>query len=362
MSAKVVDGDARDTLDAGRFEAYLAYRMPDAAPVRVVELTRFARGVSRETWFAKIRCEGTGRDEELVVRRDLRGGSVCPTPLRREFEIYRRLGASAIPIAPVRWYEDSPDWLLDGREFYVREQVDGTWEVADLLDPDPAHDALRIEVSKEHVRKLALVHTCDWERLGFGEILDVPPDPAECATTAIDRLERTLSGFQLEPLPVVTEGIEWLRDHAPRDAPRVCLLKGTNGLGEEVFRAGEIVALSDWELASLGDPASDFAYLQDLVPGLVTTMEVPWTRVPWGLTDALEYYEQVSGLRVTPERIAYYRVLNALEAVVFAHHAAVPLTEGTDLLARLAWVSTEVQFWAQYLLASAAGVLAAEPE
>jgi aminoglycoside phosphotransferase (APT) family kinase protein len=152
-------------------------------------------------------------------------------------------------------------------------------------------------------------------------------------------------------MPVVTECLEWLRDNAPTDAPRISLCKGTNGLGEEVWRDGTIVAMSDWEEACLCDPANDFAHTQELLPPLDGARFGGWT-----LQDALDYYESVSGLVVTVERLAYYRVLRSLEVVLFSHHAALPLIRGTDHLARLAWVSTEMLHFGQMGLARAAGL------
>jgi aminoglycoside phosphotransferase (APT) family kinase protein len=345
------------SLDRGFLETYLMHRLDGARSVTIDELTKYPRGVSRETWFVTCAVEDSGGQavqRSLVFRRDLAGGSVCPATLRFEFEIYRRLGPSPVPVAPVLWFEDDPQWLADGREFYVREHVDGEWDIPDVTNPRPEFDDLRIAVSKEHLRKLALVHTCDWEELGFGDIMIVPPGVDACATTAIDRLVAELESFQLDPFPVVEEAVGWLRSNTPSDAPRISLLKGTNGLGEEVFRDGEIVAMSDWELASLGDPASDFAHVQDFLPDIVRE-----GRVLWGLEPALEYYEEVSGLHVTKASIEYYRTVGALEMVVFAHNSAVPLAQGTDHLARLAWVSTEVLYWAKNLLAGAAGVFAA---
>lgn len=338
------------SLDSGFLGGYLARRFDD--PVEIVALTKYPRGVSRETWFVTVDLAGQRRS--LVFRRDLPGGSVCPATLRFEYEIYRRLEPSAVPVASVLWYEDDPEWLAGGREFYVREHVEGEWDIPNVTDPRPEFDELRIATSKEHLRKLALVHTADWAALGFGEIMAVPPTPAANAATAVDRLLAELARFQLEPFPLVVEAAAWLREHAPSESPRTSLLKGTNGLGEEVFRDGEIVAMSDWELASLGDPASDFAHVQDFIPEIVRDGEVRW-----GLGPALAYYTEVSGIPVTPEAVEYYRAVGYLEMIVFAHNAAVPLVEGTDHLARLAWVSTEILYWAKNLLAGATGVLAA---
>lgn len=337
-------------LDVVAFERSLV-RQPDLARAAVSGVTKFPRGVSRETWFVDVSVAG-GADRRLVVRRDLPAGSVTPTTLRFEYEVYRRLVASPVPVARPLWYEDDPELLVDGREFYVREHVAGSWEVPGFSDPDPARDGVRIEASREHMRKLALLHSCDWEALGFAEIMDVPPTPAAAATTAIDRLEALLCTFQIEPFPAVTEALEVLRDEAPTDAPTISLLKGTNGIGEEVWRDGRIVAMSDWELASLGDPASDFAHLQRLRPKLFGA----GGELIWSLQHAVDYYEQQGGVEIDLRRVDYYRRLGALETVLYTHNAAVPLIAGTDLLARRSWVSTEVLFEAVQRLAKTAGI------
>jgi aminoglycoside phosphotransferase (APT) family kinase protein len=202
------------------------------------------------------------------------------------------------------------------------------------------------------MRKLAMVHSCDWEALGFGEIMAVPDSPTACAETMLDRLSELLASFQIEAFPAVTEAVEVLRAQAPSDVPRISLLKGTNGIGEEVWRGGRIVAMSDWELACLGDPASDFAHVQRLKPRIVDSDG----KVVWSLEHALEFYEAECGIPVSMERVDYYRRLSALETVIYTHYAALPLVAGEDLLARRAWVSTEVLFEAVQRMARSAGI------
>lgn len=344
---------ADNAITADGAEAYLTQRLAPAT-VRVHELAKFPRGVSRETWLirASVTAAGVEREQGFSLRRDLPGGAVQPYPLREEYEVYRRLEGSAIPAARALWYESAPGEPIAGPDFYVRERIEGDWEVPHFSDPDPRYDELRIGASKEHLRKLALVHTCDWRALGFDEIFDPPPSTEACATHAVDRLARTLARYQIEPLPAVTEALEWLREQAPRNAPRISLLKGTNGHGEEIFRDGEIVGLSDWEEASLGDPAFDFAHTQEFLPG-----EPGWVDGSFGTRAALDYYENVSGIHVELASLAYYRILRSLEVVLFSHHAALPLVAGTDLMARLGWVATEMLYVGQTGLARAAGIL-----
>lgn len=348
-------------------ESYLSH-LWKTTDVRVTDVVKFPRGMSRETWF--IECELPAKDtatleghqpdigfssqssngkhrKKLILRRDLPTLSIVPTALRYEFDIYARLQNSSVPVAPVLVYETDPKWLSDPRPFYLREQIEGTWDVPHYLDPSPAFDTLRIEAAKEHVRKLALIHTCDWQGLGFGDIMPAPSATSECAHLAIERNFEVLQSLQIEPMPIMTEAREWLHDHAPV-APCISLLKGTNGRGEEVFRDGEIVAMSDWEQASIGDPASDFARTQDFLNDIVRDGQVLW-----GLKPALAYYKDITGIQISEDAVEYYRVLNCFENIVALHHAALPLADGSDRLARLAWLSTEVMHYANRTLLAA---------
>lgn len=330
-------------------ERYLKHKLPQERTLRVASVTKFPRGSSRETWF--VECDGVDdADRALVFRRDFIAGSICPAELRLEYEIYRRLEGSDVPVAGTLCYEADPDWLLDGREFYIRRHVEGSWDVPNFQNPDPAYDDLRIEVSKEHLRKLALIHTCDWEALGFGTIMDVPDSPDTSAAQAVDRIEATLDRIRIEPSPVVTEAAEWLRDNAPEPTSRISLCKGTNGLGEEIWQDLTIVAMSDWELACLGDPAYDFAQLQSFVP-------IVGER--WDMARALEYYEEVSGIHVELATIEYYRLLYSLLSAMYTHNAARMIADG-DRLARLCWVATQVNLFARTSLASTCGILSAD--
>src|SRR5262249_53886524 len=132
-------------------------------------------------------------------------------------------------------------------------------------------------------------------------------------------------------------------------APRVCLCKGTNGLGEEVFRGHSIVAMSDWEEASIGDPAADFAFMQNFAPQIVRN-----GRRLWGLESALTYYREVSGIDIPLSSVQYYGVLRALRLLVTSHKAAAGVgRQAADV--RRGWTGTEVAHLTKRILAASMG-------
>ncbi len=331
------------TLSAHLIENYLSHKL--GSRVKVEEIQAFPRGISRETWF--IDASRDGRTEKYVVRRDPEGNSIGVKPLRFEYDVYARLQGSAIPVAEVLGWEEDNEWTQDGRPFYLRRQVEGTWDIPNYEDPDPSYNTLRVEIGREHVRKLAMIHSSDWQELGFQEILPVPADESQCAAVAVDRMFADLKRLQFSPLPIIYEVREWLLDNAPR-AQRISLCKGTNGHGEEVFRDGIIVAMSDWEPSAFGDGASDFARMQDFSQDVfIDGVQV------WGIAQALEYYEELTGIAIPLSSVQYYRVLAMVENAITLHNGARPIAERSNLSVRPAWLAIEVLHGMQRLMMAA---------
>ncbi len=319
--------------------------------VEATSVRRASRGVSRETWLVDaLVTTGDGvAPRGYVVRRDHEVGSVDPVPLEVEHGVYRRLMRSDVPVARALFFEDDPAWMPDGRPAYVRTLVEGEWRLPFLASRDPADDEQRIEACREHLDKLALVHACDWRALGMDELFPVPDGPDDVAPNLIRWFRRRLGEVQFEPSPVLAEGIDWLRRTAP-PAPCITFCKGTNGHGEEVWRDGRIVAMSDWELACLAEPAYDLAQVQEMVPVIERD-----GRTVWGWDDALAHYRRRSGIEVTMDRVVYYRRFYALPMLMFTHNAARQVHLNGNRLARFAWSATEMQYQAELRFAAIGG-------
>ncbi|MCB8913427.1 phosphotransferase family protein [Rhodococcus rhodochrous] len=334
------------------FQHRLADLSPGASAVIATKVTRLTRGVSRQTWT--VDAEVDGRPCSFVVRRDHETGTVIPTRLEDEYFVYRRLNDVPVPTARALWFEDDPEWQPDGRACFVREMIEGSWELPFINDDSPEYDELRIAHSKEHLSKLAALHTADWKAHGFDEIFAVPSTPADAAATLIQANLAVIAGFQFEPAPAVAEGVANLLATAPTDVPCVSLCKGTNGYGEEVWSDGQIVAMSDWELACLGDPAYDFAQLQDMIPTIVRD-----GRPLWGWPQALDYYTSLSGIPITMERVQFYRAVNGLLQFQYTHNSAAQVRNHGLRDLRFVWTGWENSFRSNIRLAQEFGF---EPE
>ncbi len=101
----------------------------------------------------------------------------------------------------------------------------------------------------------------------------------------------------------------WLRRHIPAyDGPPV-LVQGDTGPGNFMYADGRVDAVVDWELAHLGDPMDDIAWLS-----LRATQE-PFTDFPTRLRE----YEALSGNVVDEARVRYYQVMAETKLQVMSH-------------------------------------------
>ncbi|WP_260583689.1 phosphotransferase family protein [Sphingopyxis sp. PET50] len=284
-------------LNEPQMTAYFGQLFPDRPGLRLETVKRSYPGMSRETWWITLAWDAAGgtAQEKFVVRLDPPGGCMSDSPLKDESEVYRLLHGTAVPVPRLIVHEDRPEWLLEGREFTVREWIEGEIEPACLRDDSEAGRAARIAIVKEQMDKLAAIHALDWRAMGFGHFLTVPSDPENCGREDVVRHLDMLDRHAQEPLPGLREIGRWLLENPPPAPARIVLRKENNGIGEEIWRDGRIVGMCDWEGASLGDPALDLAV------AMGTTARY------WGEEEALAYYNSVAPHPVTMEAVAWYR-------------------------------------------------------
>lgn len=330
------------------FGAYLSARL--GRPVTVEGFDRFTRGTSRQTWFAAWREAGEADPVEVILRADHPAGAGDPTSLDQEYAVYERLGQTAIPHAQVLWWESDP--ALTPRPFYLREKIAGSWQVPGYARQDSVGAEARLAAAQEHMRALACVHDADWRAAGFADLLATPDSEADAAPCYVREQLARLQRFGGEPQPLIGAVAEFLLDHAPR-ADRISLCKGTNGLGEEVFRDGRIVAMSDWEEVLIGDPASDLAMVQGFTEPIMRDGETVWD-----LERALAFYNRVAAVPVALENVRYYQLARLFGRMVMFAFTTTVVQNSAGATVRQSWTATEVQHWVRRALAGALGWVA----
>jgi len=294
-------------------DALQAYMSSHLGPLQVTAAHRTFPGHSRETWIVR-----TAEHGGFVMRVDHPGGPLVPVPLRVEYEVYERLWRSPVPVAEPLWYAEGVDFA-GGLPHMVRRLVDGSPRVEGLSDSTGGAAAAEVRraVCYEMAEKLALVHTLDWRAHGFGEVLFTPASAGSALRDELRHWRATWAAHRTDPFPMLTEAMYWMEEQLPPGGEVLSLLKGNNGLGEEIWVDGRIVALSDWELAAIGDPALDWAFSQ----GLLALHD---------LDDTLAHYAAAAGFAIDRRRLAWATVWIRIKASMTTNGGLAGFLDGRD--------------------------------
>jgi aminoglycoside phosphotransferase (APT) family kinase protein len=150
------------------------------------------------------------------------------------------------------------DESILGVPFYVMEEVAGT-VVTDTVPPALDTPAKRARIGDDLVDALVEIHAVDWRAAGlegFGR-----------PSGYLERQLRRFSGLwehnKTRELPVVAEVGDWLAANQP-ESPPATIVHGDYRLGNVMVAddpPARLVAVFDWELATIGDPLADLGYL-----------------------------------------------------------------------------------------------------
>jgi aminoglycoside phosphotransferase (APT) family kinase protein len=148
------------------------------------------------------------------------------------------------------------DDAVIGTWFYVMEHVDGrifwdpTFPEVPRAERRACYDAMN--------DALARVHRVDWQAAGLADF----GRPARYLERQIARWAGQYAGDEAAGrVPAMDRLIEWLRANVP-PGDESAVVHGDYRCDNLVFHPAEprVVAILDWELATIGHPLADFAY------------------------------------------------------------------------------------------------------
>ena len=256
-------------------------------------------------------------DERFVLRRPPRP----PLPpsahdVLREARVLRATaGRARVPAVLATCADES----VIGAPFYVMELVEGR-VITSEVPPELDTPAERRRIGEELIDALVEVHAVDWQACGlegFGK-----------PTGYLERQLRRFGGLwehnKTREIPQVETVGALLREHLP-EQQTATIVHGDFRLGNTMFAPAapaRLVAIFDWEMATIGDPLADVGYLTTLWtepsdPPLGMFELSAVTRAEgFPLRDELiARYEERSG-RSTGD-IRWYRTLAVWKSIVF---------------------------------------------
>ncbi len=241
---------------------------------------------------------------EVVLRRPPLGHVLATAhDMVREYRVQSALGPTRVPVPRMFFLAGSDSPL--GAPFYVMERVVGHICRSQLPDGYAESDADRQRIGAALVETLARLHLTDPDEVGLGDF----GRPDRFVERQLSRWSRQWESSKVDDLPVLDE----LRSDLERTVPpqRVrTIVHGDFRLDNTVLhptRPGEIVAVLDWELSTLGDPLADLgsmlAYWSDpgddevltaarIMPPVTAAAGFPTQR------EVVELYARITGFEV----------------------------------------------------------------
>lgn len=269
----------------------------DIAGGRLVAADRRPGGGRKEAWFVDVERPDGGVDE-LFLRYDRSDPATTADPwtLHREATVYVALQESDVPVPRVLGVHPIHQAMLSVR-------VTGENWFSRITDPDE-----RERTAKDFMTHLAALHRIDPATL---ELPAFPPVTtiADAVRHELDEWDGIIERRGGEPDPALAFTLDWLRRNIPDYDGPVVLVQGDTGPGNFMYADGRVLAVVDWELAHLGDPMDDIAWLS-----LRATQE-PFPDLPARLRE----YEALSGNTIDEGRVRYYRVMAETKLQVMRH-------------------------------------------
>lgn len=269
--------------------------MPDLEPEVVAWIAETTGGEVTEARLVssggrlgyRIGVERDGQQLPLFLQRGRRPGEGSFMPLAREAEVSRAVEAIGVKVPHI--------WAVsEAFNVVLMQRLDGgVW----FQEPPEAEQ--RLKIAQDYIRQLARWHSTPAASLNLPSFQPIMSARAhqEAQLRGIRALfEEADRATPIDALSRAT--LDYLERAIPdHDGPAV-LCQGDTGPGNFLYAGNEVLGVVDWELAHIGDPMDDIAWLS-------------WRVTQHGFPDfpeRLREYEQLSGITVDPARVHYYRV------------------------------------------------------
>ena len=213
-----------------------------------IALSQFKGGQSNPTY--RIDADG-----QVFVLRRKPPGDLLPSAhaVDREYRVISALGQTDVPVP--KTFCLCEDTEVIGTAFYIMEMVQGRvfW---DGTLPGMSNEE-RGSVYRSVNEAMAALHRVDYQAIGLGDFGKV----GEYRERQIHRWSKTYRLAEMDPIPEMDRLIEWLPENIP-PGDETTLIHGDYRLDNMIFHPKEprVLALLDWELATLGHPVGDFTY------------------------------------------------------------------------------------------------------
>jgi len=309
---------------------------PDSANFSV---ERFTQGYSNLTYLLHI------GQRELVLRRPPIGANIkSGHDMAREYQLLTGLHPIYSKIPRAVLYSD--DITVLGAPFYIMERMHGIV----LQKEPPAHITLTPptmeRLSHAFIKNLAVIHSLDYATTDLKKMARVGSYVERQITGWLDRYARA----KTDDLPTIERVGSWLDEHRIPDSGSSLIHNDYkyDNLMLDASDLSQIVAVLDWEMATIGDPLMDLGttlayWVQPDDPPELQAARMGLTNLPGNLdrTQLVHQYTLHSGREV--KEIVFYYVYGLFKVAVILQQLYARYKKGVASDARFALLPQLIQ-------------------
>jgi len=307
-----------EAIDRPSLEAWFASSVPGAEPPLTFE--RISGGRSNLTYGVN----DAGGHRWALRRPPLGKRLASAHDMAREHRIIAALQSTDVPVPPVAGLCE--DDSVNGAPFYVMEFVDGPVLRSKAEAEAGFDDAERRAIGERVVDTLVAIHAIDPDQVGLGQL----GRKQDYVARQLRRWHEQWEKSKTSELPMVDGVHRRLSERIPEQGPAT-IVHGDYRLDNMILSPhGEVAAVVDWELCTLGDPLADvgllLVYWSEAGDEFTPLFEAPTTASGFPTRpEVRERYSSASGRDLSGidfyVALAYWKLAIVLQGV-YARYAA----------------------------------------
>ncbi len=296
---------ADEAIDQPNLEAWFEQNVRGATPP--LDFERISGGHSNLTYAV-----GDAAGGRWALRRPPLGRRLASAhDMAREHRIISALQETEVPVPPIAGLCE--DESVNGAPFYVMDFVEGPILRSRKEAEQSFDESQRGPIGERVVDTLVSIHAIDPDRVGLGEL----GKKQDYVARQLHRWQGQWDKSKTRELQLIDDVHRRLSERIPEQGPAT-IVHGDYRLDNMILTdAGEVAAVVDWELCTLGDPLADvgmlIVYWSEDGDELMPLLEAPTTAAGFPLREQVrELY--ADALRARPVRDRLLRRARLVEA------------------------------------------------
>lgn len=298
-----------EELDQQKLQNYLRDKVPGFN--KEIFIRQFPGGYSNLTYFV------LAGEHEYVLRRPPFGANIKSAhDMEREFSVLTKLHQAGFTKVPYAVHLCVDEGVM-GVKFYLMKRVKGVILRNRLPKGVMISEESFRALSKATIDQLVKLHQIDIRASG----LDTLGKPEGYVQRQVEGWMKRYINSQTDDISSMNEVAAWMQQHIPTTS-RASFIHNDFKYDNLILNPNDltdIIAILDWEMATVGDPLMDLGttlayWAEGSDPDSLKPFNLTWMPGNFTRKEVVEYYQQQSGTPI--DNIVFYYAFGAFKVGV----------------------------------------------